>query len=788
MNYFNLAFRSLFKKGQNNIIKILSLGVGLAMGLVLISKVYFEFTFDDFYPDAGTIYQVQTKGKVAGDDEPRMWTQVSGGIAPGLRDEIPQIESATRFTYIMSNSSILTSDKQRFSFNTAILGDTCLFDVLPRPIIAGNAKETLSIPGHILLARSVAERIGNPKDIIGKSVYFDKFQSLELIIGGVFEDIPENSHAHYDIIVSMPSISKVMWDGSMNFMGNDRYLGYVKFFPGTDPETLTEGVRKMQEKHQDLEAMKEAGVDLTYAFMPLTKLHKDMPEVKQMTLLLSLLAFAVIFTAMMNYILIVISSIVNRTKGIAVDKCYGAGENVLMAKMLTETFVHLLLSLIIATILIFVFRGTIEELLSVSVVSLFSLRSVLLLMVVCILVFLITGIIPAKVLSNIPVLSALRGYKESKRGWKLVLLFFQFTAAAFLVVLLIIIGRQYNRMINDNPGYTYENVLYANLSGVSQDEKQTVMNELKRLSEVEAVASSNTLPIEWASGNNVFIPGESEQLFNIADLYWANPDYLSLMEIPIKEGKGFNANSAPDEIVISQSFADRLLQHTGWADGVVGKQVRITEHGLVTIVGVYPEIRIGSIAGPDTRPSAMFFTNEPERIVLIKLYKMSSENIGKINALVQNLLPNNEVNVTSYKLEMVNIYNSSRLFRNAVMIGGIITLIITLIGLIGYTNDEVNRRRKEVAIRKINGASITEIQKLFASDVMKIALPALVIGCIASAFTAMKWMENFSEKANLSIFLFLFAALLVLSIVIGLIALGTYRAAIQNPAETVKSE
>lgn len=788
MNYFNLAFRSLFKKGQNNIIKILSLGVGLAMGLVLISKVYFEFTFDDFYPDAGNVYQVQTKGKVSGEDEPRMWTQVSGGIAPGLREEIPQIESATRYTHILSNSSILTQDKLRFSFNTAILGDSCLFDVLPRPIIAGNAKETLSIPMYVLLARSVAEKIGNPKDIIGKSIYFDTYQDLELIIGGVFEDIPDNSHAHYDIVVSMPSIGKLTWDGSMNFMGNDRYLGYVKFFSGTDPESLTDGVRKMQEKHQDLEALKEAGVDLTYVFMPLTKLHKDTPEVKQMTLLLSLLAFAVIFTAMMNYILIVISSIVNRTKGIAVDKCYGAGENVLIGKMLTETFVHLLISLLIATILVFAFRGTIEELLSVSIASLFSLRSILLLLLVCAIVFLITGIIPAKILSDIPVLSALRGYKESKRAWKLVLLFFQFTAAAFLVVLLIIIGRQYNRMINDNPGYVYENVLYTNLSGASQDEKLMVINELKRLSEVEAVASANTLPIRWASGNNVFIPGENEQLFNIADLYEINPGYLSLMEIPIKEGKGFDANSAPNEVIVSQSFSDRILQHTGWTDGVVGKQVNITEHGLATIVGVYPEIRIGSIAGPDTRPSAMFFTNEPERFVLVKLYKMSSENIGKINTLVQNLLPNNEVSVTSYKLEMVNIYNSSRLFRNAVMIGGIITLIITLIGLIGYTHDEVNRRRREVAIRKINGASITEIQKLFASDVMKIALPALLLGCVASAFTALKWMENFSEKANLSIFLFLFAALLVLAIVLSVIALGTYRAAIQNPAETVKSE
>lgn len=786
MRHFQLAFRSLFKRGQNNIIKILSLGVGLAMGLVLISKVYFEMSYDDFYPDAENIYQIHTIGKAAEDEF--KYGQVSGGIAPAMSMEIPQIDAATRFTSIPSAGTFYTVDKKPYSFSKAVLGDSCLFDVLPRPMIVGNPKEALSRPMQVLLSRSVAEKIAHPQDIIGKSIIINEYPGKELFIGGVFEDIPENTHYHYDFIVSMPSIEQFMWDGSMNFIGNDRYFAYVKFLPGVNPENLQENVQRMQEKYQDLEMLKEMGVEMSYTFEALLKLHKEMPEVKRMLLMLALLAFAVIFTAMMNYILIVISSMVNRTKDIAVDKCYGAKESDIAVKMMVETFVHLIFSLIIAASLIIIFRETIEELLSSSLSALFSFRSILLLISVCLSVFFITAIFPAKIISRTPVLSALRGYKESKRTWKLILLFFQFTAAAFLITLLAIIGRQYNTMVNDNPGYSYENTLYTDLSGVDQEEKQRVINELKTLSEVQAVASAYELPITAGSGNNILLPGKNEELFNIVDLYNVDADYLSLMEIPITEGRGFDKNSAPNEMIVSSAFADRLLRHTNWTDGVVGKQVFVTEHGECSIVGVYPNIRVASIADPENRPSAMFFTNRPGNFILAKLNQITPENLQKTENIVQNILPERDIVIRSYKLEMLNAYNSSRLFRNAVMIGGIVTLIISLIGLIGYTGDEVNRRRKEIAIRKINGAKIREIQELFSTDVLKIAFPAMIIGSIATLFTANKWMENFSEKTDMSVLLFAVCIVILLALILAVILIGTYRAALKNPADTIKTE
>ncbi|MDR0863544.1 MAG: ABC transporter permease, partial [Candidatus Symbiothrix sp.] len=435
-----LAFRTLSGKGQNNFIKILSLGIGLAVGLVLISKIYLDLSFENFYPDAERIYQIQedVNHQDEGEDVFSSYGQVSGGVASGMKTEIPQVEAATRFTGIGDDMTFYTvEDKKAYKTDFAILGDSSLFDVLPRPVLAGNPKEVLSRPMQVMISHSIAKNRGNIQDIIGKKIYLDNFPGKELTIGGIFEDIPANSEQRYDMVISMPSISEFMWDGSMNWLGNDRYLGYVKLQPNTHPENLATAIRQMQAKYQPLDELEKLGVDLHYSLLPLTKMHSDRPEIKRMTILLSLLAFAILFTAILNYILVVISSLVNRTKGVAIRKCYGADTNNISSSMFAETGVHLLISLLIAVALIILFRDTVEDLLAVPLSALFNLRSGILLVIACVVVFFITAIVPAQIFSKIPVSLAFRNYQETRRIWKLALLFLQFTATAFLVTFLI---------------------------------------------------------------------------------------------------------------------------------------------------------------------------------------------------------------------------------------------------------------------------------------------------------------------------------------------------------------
>jgi len=788
-----ITFRTFFKRGKNNLIKILSLAVGLAMGLVLIAKVYYDQTYDTFFPDNERIYQIRTNYA----DKESEWDpydQISGGIAPGMKAEIPEVEVATRY-WPLYEARIITPDKNKYS-GTSILADSSFFDIFPCQILAGDPKEVLAQPMQVMISEKMANRLGGIQKAMNLNVEAEGFPGKTLMIGGVFKDLPLNSHLKYDFCVSMPSAPQLLrYDGRLNWLGNDGYHGYVKLRPGTQPESLAPAIRSMQEKHQPLEELQKRGVRIGYSLFPLTDVHRKSSEVKMRSVLLAVLAFAVLFAAIMNYILIVISSLVNRAKEMAVNKCYGASEKNIYMKMMRETFVDMLIALLIAVLLIAVFRGMIETLLGSSILTLLNPQSLLLLAGVCLIIFLITSIVPANLYSRIPVAVAFRRFSENRRKWKLVLLFFQFTAAGFFAVLLMVVAQQYNYMINDNPGYNYNDLAACYLDKTEPSVRQSIKEEIERLPEVIKVVTSERVPLGGANGNRLSLPGEEESLFNIIDMYDVGNGYFDFMQIPVIEGTSFQENvPSSHEVMISRACRDKLLSLTNWTDGVVGKGICITEHSqnmndAYTICGVYDDIRIGIIGEEDERPSIMFYNSRPLTFLLIRFAGQSSEALQKVTDILERQVPDRELSVYSYTHEIKMRYKDSQLFRDQVLLGGLIAILITVIGLIGYTNDEMNRRRKETAIRKVNGATISDILLLFVKNISWIAVPALVLGGAAAAYVAIDlWLVRFVDKITLTPMLFITSGCIVLVIILLAVILNCYKAANETPADTVKTE
>lgn len=791
MNNMSVLFRSFFRKGKNNLIKILSLGVGLAVGLILVSKIYFEQSFDDFIPDSNRIYQIQSN-VVREDNAPSPFGQVSGAIALGMKDNIPEIEMATRYTWMAWKETFYTEEKTKHKA-TFIFADTCFFKVFHWSVLIGDVDDTMNRPMHIMISREVAESMGGISTVVGKSIELNSNPGKTLIVGGVFENVPENSHFEFDAVVSMSSLSQFSYDGTENWLGNDRYMGYVKLYSGVEPGSLAPAVRKMQKKFQPLEEMKKSGVDIFYTFYPLHKLHNGNPEVKRSIRMLSIIAFAILFTAVMNYILIVISSLISRSKEIAVNKCYGASGKNIYHKMLSETFIHLTISVVLAFLLIMAFRGIITDILGTSLQALFSPGSCFVILLVCLIVFFVSGLLPGYLYARIPVSFAFRNYNETRRFWKLGLLFIQFVIAGFLISLVAIIGKQYKHMLNDDPGYTYQNTSFVILSGIEQDDRRRLMDEIDRLPEVAEVSSCYQLPYNGASGNNISLPEGERELFNTADNYGVGNGYLQLMEIPIVEGRSFSEDvSSSHEVMVSRSFVEKMKNYTDWNDGAVGKSILISEHSFCdetyTICGVYENYRIGSIISEDTRPSIMFYENAVSRFLVIKYHEQTTEANMKVSQLLQTILPGKDLQVYSYATEIENQYINSRRFRDSTLIGGLVALLISLIGLIGYTNDEMNRRKKETAIRKVNGATILDIQRLFLKDIIRFALPAVVLAGGVAAYIGSKWLEQYSEKFSLTPVLFLLCGLLVLFIILTTVSINCYKAAVENPAISVNNE
>lgn len=708
------TLRNFFRLKNRNLIKVLSLALGLAMGCILFSKVLFESSYENFYPDNDNIYQIfsnfQTKG-----DPAREFPNVSGAIAPGFQNYVPGVEWATRITGLGGRDLIYDEEKNSYSATITAV-DTNFFRVFPRKVLAGDPEKALSEWGVLVVSRATAEKLGGIEAAMDKVVFSDAYPTLAFTIKAVVENVPDNTMLKYDVFLSLSTYNTSSTD---NWVGNDRYRGYIKVRKDMDPygEETKAAIYKMQEDNQPLEEIAKAGSSIGYFLKPFNSLHTEDKGVKTMIILMSIVAAILIFTAVMNYILVVFSTLIAKGKEVAVRKCYGAGATNIRSIMIYEALVNLIVAVAVAALLIYLFRGTIESMIGVSLTSAFSPTALFVTVLICVAVFLASALIPARIFAKVPVSSVFRGYKESKRKWKIALLSIQLTASALFVSLLIVIVGQYNMMMNSNPGYDSTNMIAAEVRGADKKEVQSLLATLRTHPQVEAIETAEVgLPIEGASGNNVFLPGSTEQLFNIADLYAFSSGYFDIMKFNITQGR---APMRKHEVIVSSKFAERIIPFTSWTDGVVDKQVLISEHSqseteYFTITGVYEDVRVGSLLSLDSRPSVMFWydpdaENTSTSTLIIKLRQFDSATISEIASMINERITSKEIDVHSYEDILTMQYQEIAKYRDALFIGGLIILLIALVGLIGYTNDEINRRSSEIAIRKINGAIPSEI-------------------------------------------------------------------------------
>lgn len=792
MKNFYISFRTMFKKGRHNDIKILSLGVGLAMGLVLIAKVCFELSYDNFYPESDRIFAIQENFSI-GDKSNDGFPCVSGGVAPGMKAEIPGVVAATRCERT-GEMVMKTPDNKKY---TAIfmLADSCFFDVLPREMLVGNARETLSRPLYALVSEEMAGKI-NPDgaDVIGKTFEVQTFPGVQITVGGVFKDVPKNTHLYYDVLVSLSTFKAITgWSKDDQWLGGDSFNAYVLLQPGLSADDMLQPMAEMLDRHVDSKKLKEQGMTYSIFLRPLGELYASSPATKRMAVMLTAIAFAILFAALMNYVLLVISSMVTRSKDVAIHKCYGATGWNITDMIFSEAFLNLLISVVFSTLLVFGFRRIVEELLGTSLSSLFTPDTLMILLGVCVLVFLVAGLLPSQLFARIPVALVFRSYTNSRRSWKKALLFIQFVAVGFLVCLLIVIGWQYSFMVNDNPGYSYERLAFCNLEGVPQSSRKALMDEIRKQGEVEDVTTCYELPAFSGSGDIVYRPGSEDAVAHFRDLYGTNANFVSLLEMKVIEGQAFDESYSDSMqlVMVSRQMATELANAFQWKDGVVGKKLDIGGHGTddpFTVVGVYDDVRMGRIDQEGMVNSAIFFSKRAEQTLVVKFRERNAENLAHINNVIKEFLPDREINLIDYRFSLTKLYDTSRIFRDSVMAGGIITLIIALIGLIGYINDETNRRGKEIAVRKINGATERDILRLISSDIVWMALPAILIGAGASWFASEKWLQQFSEKIPMNAGLFLTGSVVVLAVILLTVVYRTWMVANANPVLSLKSE
>ena len=785
------------RKTSDLIIKVLSLGVGMAVAMVLIAKVCFELSYDSSYADSGRIYRIRTGYSQQGEDKD--FGQISGGVAPGFREEVPGVEEATRLTTIFNSDSYVIDGEGDKVTATHMIADSCFFKVFDTPFLAGDPVGALrSWDGKIAVSRSFAEKLGGVGEAVGKDITNEGYPGLPLTVCGVYEDFPKNSSMQIDIIFCIDAIDK---SSSENWLGNDRYLGFVKLAEGVDPASLSDAIHRMQEKHQPLEELEENGTVLWYYLSPFAREHRAEPQVRNIVFILSIVAALLLLVSVMNYVLVAIAGVIRRSREVGVRKCYGAGSRDINMLLLRETAVNVALSLAVAALLVLAFRGAVESLLGVAVTDMLTPLSCWIIAAVVVVVFLVSAVIPARMFVKIPISSAFRGYKESRRRWKISLLAFQFAINAVLVSLVLIVGAQYRKVLDSDLGYDYKNLVYEKFT-YNQDKMNVIADAVRRLPEVEAAELTYTMPIERASGNNVRLPGEDRDLFNIADEYGASEGFFDMMGFRLVEG---SAPKSPDDVAVSRSFVAKMAAFADWSDGAVGKTINMSEHGQATVCGVYEDYVIGNAVEPEPRPSIRFcwdrsFYADPDstksgydwsammQTLVVKLKEVTPEAMRKVEAAIDEVAPDGNSEVTAYAQTVRNAYAQTEQMKRTWSLGALLALLIAVIGLISYVRDENCRRSAEIAVRKVNGAQSSEIVRMLVADLMKVAVAAVVVGDVAAWLVAGLWLRQFAVKVALNPLYFIVADLFVLAVVAVTVAVGSLRIARTNPVESLKSE
>ena len=775
----NYSFRYLWNHRGDSFTRVVSLSLGLIVALLIFSYVGLKLSYNRFLPDKERVYQVWTISPQFSGNEAN--TQMVLPLAPNMANDIPQIEAATHYI-----DNLLQINHKGNNFDVAMYKvNTDFFEVLDFGMISGDARHVLSEEGRaakeVLISKRLSDLLFDDEDPLGKTI--ETTNENKYVVGGVFKTPPvNNTIGQFDMLYYINyNTDDYIWTGS------DLYPTYIKIREGNDiaeVEALMDDFVKRYPSYKDY-------VDewqVSFRFIPIDKTMFFKSNVKQTTLLLGAIGFVAMLMACLNYVLLTISSLSERSKTIAMLRCNDAKRTNVFMMLLVETLLILLAAVVLSVFIILCLSREISQLFF-DIKVLFALERIWIPMLVCLVAFLVAALIPAAIFSSVKLQYAFRGGAENRAWWKKTLLFVQVACTTGIVIFLGITARQSSYVLTADHGYKYDKIMTVCIPGTTSTQL-TIRDELLKQTCVEDVAISLGYPMWGYSGNPVY-DAQWNLLFSCR---WeiADEHYIPTMQMKIVEGRNYKPTDAPNKVLVNEAFVE---QH-GWNDEPLGKTFYKGDGGTYEIIGVVADYQMGDgwvqpiVIHPfhayldENRVNSFQFN--------IRMTDFSQENIKKIKDVIDTYYTSNwQYGFYTFNERMSDNYAYFNHLRNIVLIAALVTLIISLIGLIGYLGNEMQLRRKEVAIRKVCGATVSEVLKILSMNLTVVVLPAIITGVIAAFIGGHYYLEilrtNSDLITSLSVWLFLGGAMLVSFIIYTVNILCLWKAANENPVEAINN-
>ena len=766
MRQIYYSIRTLLRERGTNIIRVISLSLGLTIGILLFSQIAFELSYERCYPEperlaiARCLTTNLSTGETMGDDGNNYDYTLFDVVASTLAQDMPEEIEFASCVLTGQGMSIYYEDKLLSDVNY-IYADTCFFQTFGIPVLKGNPKDMI-MPGSVFVSEHFARETFGDADPIGKILKADR--QNDFTIRGVYKDMPENTVLTHDFVVSIHRDGG--YQGGYGWKGNDVFYTFLRLRNAADIDKVNDNIQRVIEKYTPAQY---DDWKMNFSVIPLVKYHLISSDVQKRLIIYGFLGFAI-----MNYMLISIATLSRRAKGVGVHKCSGASSGNIFGMFLAETGILVIFSVLLSLLLIVNAHEIIEDLLSVRLSSLFAWETLWVPLLTIVILFLLAGGIPGRLFSRIPVTQVFRRYSDGKTGWKRSLLFMQFTGVSFVLGLLLVTLLQYSHLMSRDMGIVVPGLAQAQ-TWLPKESVEHIKDDLNRQPMVEGVtvAVNGVLGEYWTRG---LMSNDGKRIATL-NFNYCSYNYPEVMGIKIIEGSTLKKQ---DDLLVNEELV-RLMK---WTDGAVGKKLNDIQG---TIVGVFRDVRNYSFFSTQA-PIVLIGSENTNHVFDVRLKEPYDENLKRLNEFADKTFPNVALHFSSVDGMIKDIYKSVYRFRNSVWITSSFILLIVIMGLIGYVNDETQRRSKEIAIRKVNGAEASHILRLLIREILYVSASSILIGTIVSYFVGKAWLDQFAEQIYMNPLLFVGTALFVLLLIVVCVVLKAWHIANENPVKSIKSE
>jgi len=766
-----ILIRSLVKNKVTSIITIVGFSISISMALIMIAFIIKEYSYDTAYPNIERIYRVFANKNNA---------SVRENFREQFLENYPEIDDACRYNNFYST---VTYENTPFT-GQMIATDSSFFNIFSTQFIIGSINSSLNGLKDVVVTESFARKIFGKKNPIGKTLVAEYRESL--IVSGVIKDFPKYSSIQGDFITN--SKLKIKYEGTNDGQGNR--VDYFRLFillKNSHRNTL--GLEGMLTKDisaiyyrvgYPIKTINLIPFEESYFMQDINRSQTGHANLKLIRLL-SLITSIIILLAVFNYINLSTATHSNRFQEIGIKKTIGAFRWQIFSQFIFESFAVCFLSFLLALMLSYLWIPTFERFLGNNINMNILFRPVYLgwLILGIIFISIISGIYPALSISKLKPIVIFRKREAAKQGafgFRAILNILQYIVSISLIIAVIVLSKQIDYVRTKDIGFDTDKLLRVNVNWQLVDKVDVIRDKLLSYSSIKNVSFSHGTPGSIYSSSSWDVLGKNEEI--ISELT-VDSTFFEVFRIPIIQGRNPLSSDFNKVCYLNET----AYKKTGW-DSFVGKRYQRLE-----IIGIVKDFNFASLYNSIT-PLVIPISS---RMGISHLtLRISPGNIPQtINALKETwkeVCPGHELNYQFYDQWLDSMYKGEERLAASISLFAILAIIISCLGILGLAEFSIKKRIKEIGIRKVNGAKVSEILTMLIKDFVKWVVIAFVIACPIAYYAMHKWLENFAYKTELSWWIFALAGLLALGIALLTVSWQSWKAATRNPVEALRYE